>query len=65
MIAPPFILDKFIYIGTESGKVFSYNVSRQKFEWTYDSSGNSISLVVADRQGIYALSKDGMPRIVK
>jgi len=64
-ITPPFILDKFIYIGTESGKVFSYNVSRQKFEWTYDSSGNSISLVVADRQGIYALSKDGMLRIVK
>lgn len=64
-IVAPFILDKFVYIGTESGKVYSYNVNKKKYEWTYKSSGNAISLVVADKDGIYALSLDGMLRIVK
>jgi outer membrane protein assembly factor BamB len=64
-IAPPFILDRIVYIGTDSGKVYSYNVGKKKYDWTYNASGNSISMVVADREGIYALSKEGMLKITR
>ncbi len=64
-IAPPFVTDKFLYIGTESGKIYSYDVRQKKYDWTYKSSGNSISLVVADKDNIYALSSDGMLKLIR
>ena len=64
-IAPPFILDRAVYIGTESGKVYSYNVGKKKYDWTFNSSGNPISMVVADKDSIYALSKNGMLKIAR
>ncbi len=64
-ITMPYLVDKEVYFGTESGKVYSYDVLQKKNEWTYKSSGSSISLVVADKDGIYALSPNTMYRLVK
>jgi outer membrane protein assembly factor BamB len=64
-IAMPYFAGKYLYIGTQSGKLYSYNVNLKKYEWTYKSPGNSISLIVADRESIYALSTDGMLKIIK
>jgi outer membrane protein assembly factor BamB len=64
-IASPFIFDRAVYIGTESGKVYCYNFVKNKYDWTYYSQGSPISMVVADRGGVYALSEDGLLKIAR
>jgi outer membrane protein assembly factor BamB len=65
VIATPYVTDRYIYIGTESGNIYSYNLSLKKYDWTFKSSGNPISVVVCDKNNVYALSADGMLNIVK
>ncbi len=65
VISSPFLIGNSIYMGTASGKVYSYNLSLKNNEWTYKSSGNNIMMVVGDNDGIYAVSPNSMMRLIK
>lgn len=64
-IGIPFVAGDSIVMGSRSGKIYSYNFSLKKNDWTYASSAKAISMVAADRDGIYAVSPTAMYKIAK
>lgn len=60
----PYVVGDSVYLGTDVGKVYSYNLAQKKNEWTYQGSGK-ISVVVADKDGIYAVSSQSMVKLIK
>lgn len=65
IITMPFLTGDNLYFGTASGKVLCYNLNDSKNLWTFKSTGKGISLVVADKEGIYAVSQKAMYKLVK
>lgn len=59
----PFLSGSWLYIGTADGKVVGYNYSSKK-EFT-QSTGEAISIVAADKTGVYAVSQGKMSKLVK
>lgn len=65
VISAPFIVDNSIYMGTQTGKVYSYNFKQKNNEWTFKSGKKNILLVAGDNEGIYAVSAGSMVKIIK
>lgn len=65
VIGVPYVVGNSIVMGTTSGKVYSYNMYLKKTDWTYKSASKTISMVVADNNGIYAVSPTAMYKINK
>lgn len=65
VIGVPYVVGNSIVMGTASGKVYSYNMYLKKTDWTYKSASKTISMVVADNNGIYAVSPTAMYKINK
>ena len=63
-ICPPYLIGDSLYIGTVSGKVYSYNISRKNNEWTFQKKGNGILFVTGDSGGVYAVSAHHMMKLL-
>jgi len=63
-ITTPFVTENSVYFGTDSGKIYSYSLTAKKNAWTYKSSGG-VSMVVADKEGIFAISSSTMYKLTK
>lgn len=64
-IGVPYVIGNSIVMGSSSGMVYSYNMIQKKTDWTYKSASKTISMVVADNNGIYAVSPTAMYKISK
>ena len=64
-ITVPFISGDSLYLGTQSGKVYSYNIIKKNNEWTFKSVKNGVLLVACDNEGVYAISSGSMVKIIK
>lgn len=63
-IGYPFLSGSSLFLGSASGKVLSFNLSKRTYDWTF-KGGSKVGVVVADKDGVYALSAGQMVRIVK
>jgi outer membrane protein assembly factor BamB len=65
VIGVPYVVGNTIVMGTTSGKVYSYNMYLKKTDWTLKTASKTISMVVGDNNGIYAVSPTAMYKINK
>jgi outer membrane protein assembly factor BamB len=63
-ISVPFLVGNSVYFGTLSGKVYSYNLQKQDYDWTYPGK-DKISMVVGDQDSVYAISSSQMMKLIK
>jgi outer membrane protein assembly factor BamB len=63
-ISAPYLEGEFAYIGSTSGKLYSFNLSQKAPVWTYETE-KGFSFVAADENGVYAVYPGSLLKIIR
>ncbi len=63
-IAFPYLAEDHLFIGTERGRIYDYNLATMNKDWAVENN-NPVSLIAADGRGVYVLSRGGMIKIAR